>query len=80
MTKHDRAILDLKIQRDRLRQYQKRIEAVRQREAEVARECLRRGDKAKALLAIKKRKLQESMLTKADAQLINLENMVGVRR
>jgi charged multivesicular body protein 6 len=63
----------MKTQRDKLQQYQKRITVITSRETEVARECLRCGDKRKALLALRRKKYQESLLQKTDAQLAQLE-------
>lgn len=68
-----RAILDMKNQRDKLHQYQKRITVVTDREREIAKECLKRGDKTRALLALRRKKYQESLLAKTDAQLAQLE-------
>ncbi|MCJ1422824.1 Vacuolar protein sorting-associated protein 20 [Sticta canariensis] len=73
----DRAILDMKNQRDRLHQYQHRIIAITTRETAVARECLLRGDKPKALLALRRKKYQESLLAKTDAQLETLEQLTS---
>ena len=73
----DRAILDMKNQRDKLRQYQKRITVVTTREKEIARECLARGDKEKALLALRRKKYQESLLAKTDSQLEQLEKLTS---
>ncbi|KIW91143.1 uncharacterized protein Z519_08037 [Cladophialophora bantiana CBS 173.52] len=73
----DRAILDMKNQRDKLRQYQKRITIVTTRETEIAKECLIKGDKAKALLALRRKKYQESLLSKTDAQLEQLEKLTS---
>ncbi|WPG99127.1 Snf7-domain-containing protein [Acrodontium crateriforme] len=69
----DRAILDMKNQRDKLHQYQKRITTITTRETEIARECLRQGNKSKALLALRRKKYQESLLAKTDQQLAQLE-------
>ncbi|KAI9835586.1 MAG: hypothetical protein M1819_002037 [Sarea resinae] len=69
----DRAILDMKIQRDKLHQYQRRITVITDREKAIARECLAKGDKKKALLALRRKKYQESLLAKTDAQLEQLE-------
>ena len=63
----------MKNQRDRLHQYQKKITFLTNREKEIARECLRNGDKPKALLALRKKKYQESLLQKTDQQLAQLE-------
>jgi len=72
-----RAILDMKNQRDKLRQYQKRISVVTTRETEIARECLAKGDKQKALLALRRKKYQESLLSKTDGQLEQLEKLTS---
>lgn len=63
----------MKIQRDKLQQYQKRITVVTEREREIAKECLLKGDKKRALLALRRKKYQESLLAKTDDQLAQLE-------
>ena len=73
----DRAVLDMKTQRDKLQQYQKRITVITARETSVAKECLARGDKPKALVALRRKKYQESLLQKTDQQLAQLEVLVG---
>ncbi|KAI9734826.1 MAG: Vacuolar protein sorting-associated protein 20 [Cirrosporium novae-zelandiae] len=73
----DKAILDMKIQRDKLHQYQKKITIITDREKAIAKECLARGDKSKALLALRRKKYQESLLEKTDAQLEQLENLTS---
>lgn len=73
----DRAILDMKNQRDKLHQYQQRITIVTDRETEIARECLVRGDKSKALLALRRKKFQQSLLAKTDSQLQTLEELTS---
>jgi hypothetical protein len=67
----------MKVQRDKLQQYQKRIKIVTDRETEVARECLRMGHKDKALLALRRKKYQESLLTKTDQQLAQLQALTS---
>ncbi|QKX56156.1 uncharacterized protein TRUGW13939_03256 [Talaromyces rugulosus] len=73
----DRAILDLKIQRDKLHQYQKRIAVLTDRETAVAKQCLARNDRTRALLALRRKKYQESLLAKTDSQLAQLEQLVS---
>ncbi|KAL0259809.1 Vacuolar protein sorting-associated protein 20 [Diplodia seriata] len=73
----DKAILDMKIQRDKLHQYQKKIIVITNRETEVAKECLKKGDKRRALLALRRKKYQESLLQKTDAQLAQLETLTS---
>ncbi|CAK7273897.1 Vacuolar protein sorting-associated protein 20 [Sporothrix epigloea] len=77
VTAQDKAILDLKIQRDKLHQYQRRVTVLTSRETEIAREMLTRGDKKRALLALRRKKYQESLLAKTDAQLEQLEKLTS---
>jgi charged multivesicular body protein 6 len=67
----------MKNQRDKLRQYQKRITVITDREQGIAKECLARGDKEKALLALRRKKYQESLLAKTDSQLEQLEKLTS---
>ncbi|EUC56375.1 SNF7 family protein [Rhizoctonia solani AG-3 Rhs1AP] len=73
ISSQDRAIVDLKIQRDEVKRYRKRIQIVLDREQAIAKEALANGNKRVALLALRKRKYQESMLQKTDGQLETLE-------
>ncbi|RUS17182.1 Snf7-domain-containing protein [Endogone sp. FLAS-F59071] len=77
ITSQDKAILDLKVQRDKLKQYQKKIKIVVDKEIEVAKKHLAAGDKRRALLALKKKKYQETLLERTDAQLMNLEELTN---
>lgn len=67
----------MKNQRDKLHQYQKRITGLTDRETAIAKQCLARGDKAKALLALRRKKYQESLLAKTDAQLEQLQKLTS---
>ncbi|KAK4101461.1 hypothetical protein N658DRAFT_449271 [Parathielavia hyrcaniae] len=77
ITAQDKAIYDLKTQRDRLHQYQRRITHLTDKETNIARQMLARGDKARALLALRRKKYQESLLAKTDAQLEQLEKLTS---
>ncbi|KAH6916839.1 Snf7 family [Coprinopsis sp. MPI-PUGE-AT-0042] len=77
ITAQDRAILDLKLQRDKLRQYQRKIQGVLDREQAIAKQHLASGQKDRALVALRQRKYQQSLLTKTDSQLENLEQLVS---
>lgn len=77
VTAHDRAILDLKLQRDKLKQYQKKIQVVLDREHEIAKAHLATGQKDRAVIALRRRKYQQSLLLKTDSQLENLEQLVS---
>merc|ERR1712215_594935 len=76
ITEEDKAILDLKKQRDKLKQYQKRILGVLEKDKELAKKLLKEGKKDKAKLLLRKKKYQESLLEKTDGQLDNLERLV----
>lgn len=67
----------MKNQRDKLHQYQKRITIITNREKEIAKECLRNGDKTRALLALRKKKYQETLLARTDQQLAQLEMLTS---
>lgn len=77
VTAHDRAILDLKLQRDKLKQYQKKIQVILDREHEIAKAHLATGQKDRAAIALRRRKYQQSLLLKTDSQLENLEQLVS---
>lgn len=76
ITEHDKVILQLKQQRDKLKQYQKRITINLEKERDIAKTLLKDGKKEKAKLLLRKKRFTEQMLTKTDGQLINLEQMV----
>ncbi|UZJ56796.1 hypothetical protein CBS101457_006116 [Exobasidium rhododendri] len=76
ITSQDRAILDLKVQRDKIRQYQKRLQLISDRERDSARAFLVRGDKERAKTALRRRRYQETLLEKTDGQLETLEGLV----
>ncbi|KAJ8118549.1 hypothetical protein OPT61_g509 [Boeremia exigua] len=67
----------MKNQRDKLRQYQKRITVLTNREKEIAKECLAKGKTDKAKLALRRKKYQEGLIQKTDAQLAQLEQLTS---
>jgi len=77
VTALDKATLDLKNQRDKLKQYQKKIGTVVERETQIAKQLLQQSKKKQALLALKKKKYQEGLLEKTDKMLMNLDEMVN---
>ena len=56
--------------------YAAQIQEVLNREHEIAKQQLAAGNKDRALLALRKRKYQEGLLVKTDAQLENLDHLV----
>lgn len=77
ITSQDRAILDLKLQRDKLKQYQRKIQVILDQEYEIAKAHLAAGDRDRATIALRRRKYQQSLLLKTDGQLENLEQLVS---
>ncbi|XP_072298285.1 charged multivesicular body protein 6-like [Eucyclogobius newberryi] len=76
VTEQDKAVLQLKQQRDKLKQYKKRITLQLEKERHVAKQLLKDGKKEKALLLLKKKRYQDQLLDKMENQISNLEQMV----
>uniref|UniRef100_A0A131XK71 Protein-sorting related protein n=1 Tax=Hyalomma excavatum TaxID=257692 RepID=A0A131XK71_9ACAR len=76
VTEQDKAILQLKQQRDKIKQYQKKILLSLENERQLARRLLHEGRKEKAKLLLRKKRFMEQILEKTDGQLTNLERMV----
>ncbi|KAF5385418.1 hypothetical protein D9757_005380 [Collybiopsis confluens] len=72
ITSQDRAILDLKLQRDK-----RQLQAFLDREEAIAKQHLEAGHKDRALVALRRRKYQQSLLLKTDGQLENLQQLVS---
>ncbi|KAK3090603.1 hypothetical protein FSP39_013022 [Pinctada imbricata] len=66
----------LKQQRDKLKQYQKKINVQIEKDRQVAKQLLKDGKKEKAKLLLRKKKFGESLLDKTDGQLENIERLV----
>ncbi|KAJ4424487.1 Vacuolar protein sorting-associated protein 20 [Gnomoniopsis sp. IMI 355080] len=77
VTAQDKAILDMKTQRDKLHQYQRRIKVLTDRETDIAKQMLAKGDKRRALIALRKKKYQETLLAQTDGQLEQLEKLTA---
>ncbi|CAH0014519.1 unnamed protein product [Clonostachys rhizophaga] len=77
VTAQDKAILNMKNQRDKLHQYQRRITVLTDKETDIAREMLAKGDKERALLALRRKKYQQSLLSQTDSQLEQLEKLTS---
>lgn len=69
-------MLQLKQQRDKLKQYQRRIGLQLEKERLLAKQLLSRGQRDKALLLLKKKRYQDQLLDKTENQIGNLERMV----
>lgn len=76
VTNHDRAVLQMKVQRDKLKQYQQKIEKNLENERLLAKKLLTEGKRDRAKLLLKKKRYQEQLLSRTDGQLENLETLV----
>lgn len=76
VTEQDKAILQLKQTRDKIKQYQRRIEQNLEKERLLAKKLIQNKQKERALLLLRKKKFQEQILSKTDGQLESLERMV----
>ncbi|CAG7825880.1 unnamed protein product [Allacma fusca] len=76
VTEQDKAILQLKKQRDMLKQYQQKILLTLDKEKILAKKLLQEGKKDRAKLLLKKKRFQETLLQKSEGQLDNVERLV----
>lgn len=77
VTAHDRAILQLKQQRDKIRIYQKRTEADLEKNKDLALKLFQNGHKDRALIVLRRKKNMEAILGRTDQQLETLEQLVN---
>ncbi|CAG9530348.1 unnamed protein product [Cercopithifilaria johnstoni] len=77
VSKQDQAILQLKGQRDKMKQYIKKSEKQMEREKELARQLIKANKKDRALLILKRKRYQESVSEKMLHQLDKIERMVN---
>lgn len=76
VTEQDKAVLQLKQTRDKIKQYQRKLEQSLEKERLLAKKLVQNGQKERALLLLRKKRFQEQVLSKTDGQLENLERMV----
>uniref|UniRef100_A0A183CRA6 Charged multivesicular body protein 6 n=1 Tax=Globodera pallida TaxID=36090 RepID=A0A183CRA6_GLOPA len=76
VTDHDRTTLSLKMQRDKLRQACQRYERNVAKDAERARALLRDGRKDRALLLLKRKRYQETMINRVSGYIEQVEQMI----
>uniref|UniRef100_A0A0K0CVZ3 Charged multivesicular body protein 6 n=1 Tax=Angiostrongylus cantonensis TaxID=6313 RepID=A0A0K0CVZ3_ANGCA len=76
ITEQDQAILQLKTQRDKIKQFIRRKEKCMEAEREMARKLLKEGHKDRALLLLKKKRYQENTIEQTLRQLDNIDRMV----
>lgn len=77
VTEQDKAVLQLKQQRDKIKQYQKRIEQSLEKDRQLAIQCLNKGQRERAKLILRKKKYQENLLATTDKELEALEKLTS---
>ncbi|XP_037074199.1 LOW QUALITY PROTEIN: charged multivesicular body protein 6-A-like [Pollicipes pollicipes] len=75
ITEQDKAVLQLKKQRDQLKQYTKKIQLTLEKDRQMAKTLLHSGQKSRAKLLLKKKRFQEQLLTRTEGMLDNIEQM-----
>ncbi|KAK7687371.1 hypothetical protein QCA50_009236 [Cerrena zonata] len=77
ITAQDRAIFQLKQQRDKLKQYQRKLNSIVERQKSLAKEAVNNKQPEKAKFYLRSKKQQESTILKTYDQLDNLESLIG---
>lgn len=75
-TEQDKAILQLKQQRDKIKIYQKRTEADLEKNKNLALKLFQNGLKDRAIVVMRRKKLMGEILNRTDKQLETLEQLV----
>ncbi|KDO32084.1 hypothetical protein SPRG_03304 [Saprolegnia parasitica CBS 223.65] len=73
----DKAMLELKASRDRLKKYQKALEVESATLESKARQLLAKKQKDRAMLCLKMRKFKLQQIEQADTHLLNVHQMIG---
>ncbi|KAI5951787.1 VPS20 [Candida jiufengensis] len=77
ITPQDKAIFQLKQQRDKIKQYQKKLNHICNKQTELAKIAITNKQYEKAKIYLRLKKKQESMISTTFQQLDNLENLIG---
>ncbi|ONH67766.1 Vacuolar protein sorting-associated protein 20 [Cyberlindnera fabianii] len=76
VTSQDKAILQVKLQKDKLVKYQRKMSLLVKSEQDQIKIYLRQGDKNSAKTLLKRTKYQEKLLEDVSSEMFNLENMI----
>ncbi|EAY14070.1 SNF7 family protein [Trichomonas vaginalis G3] len=74
---YDKAVLSLKVNRDRLKKYQSRLEADNEKQLEIAKKLAKEGKMDRAKLVMRAKKAREAMIAKTDGMLSNLQEQLN---
>ena len=73
---NDRAVAELKITRDKLRAYQKKLESNINNLKQAINECIHQKKRDQAMLALRKQKFLEKNLSGTHGQLLNIDSLI----
>lgn len=77
ITAQDRAIFQLKQQRDKLKQYQTKLSSVIERQNQLAKQAIAKKDPERAKFFLRSKRQQETTISRTYEQLDNLEKLIG---
>ncbi|KAH3668342.1 hypothetical protein OGAPHI_002096 [Ogataea philodendri] len=77
ITSQDKAILQLKLQRDKLHKSSLRIQTIIDRETQIAKQSVRQNNRKRAVLALRKKKYQQNLLETVGKQADTLEELIN---
>ncbi|XP_022661356.1 charged multivesicular body protein 6-like [Varroa jacobsoni] len=75
VTEQDRIVLQMKQQRDKLKQHQRQLETRLEKERQVASRLVKEGKKERALIILKKKKYMEKIIEKTENHLEKIERL-----
>ena len=73
---YDKAVLGLKVARDRLKKYQLRLEADAAKQLELARKLISEKKPDKAKIVIRAKKMRENLISQTDGTLQNIQTQL----
>jgi len=76
VNQEDVSMLDLKTQRDQLVGQRKRVDKMVAKDTETVKVLMEKGDKTRAMMALKKRKLHEQMVLDCENHVTNLDSLI----
>lgn len=77
VTAQDRAVLQLKQQRDRIKIYQNKIGSELSKNSELALNLFKNDMKDRAIIVLRRKKMMEDILARTEKQLVTLESLIA---
>ncbi|KAH9261557.1 hypothetical protein BASA82_000015 [Batrachochytrium salamandrivorans] len=77
MSQTDKAVLELKVSRDKLKRYKQKLEKEREQTTQKAKSLVKQGKKAEALTLLKVKKYKDKQCLQLEQQLDNVNHTLG---